>query len=408
MVLRMLKEGKISVEQADALLKALADGTTVESQPRPETPRPGGGEFMADLRGMITELTASIPHEVRREVSRARDAWAPGLSQMVQGLWGLAEGQAEASLEAPMTAGESLAVRNAWGDVRLTASADDQLRVKAHKRVWAATADEAVESAQHLDIALRREGGVVSLIVPHLFDRRVRVDLDLAVPARVAVGIELAKGDVRASTLQGPLAVHAARSDVLAESVTGPLEVETARGNVRVREVTGDVEIEVKHGDVTVRKVGGKVMVKTAHGDIGVEACEGISLEAIHGDITVAGATGEILVEGKHGEIDLRDISGHTVAVRTKHGDVALVLEEFEEQGTITVGTVRGDIKVTLPSTARAVIDAAVRAGRLSCSAPLLERASDRFRLQGLLNGPGGTVTLRTTSGDIDIWTTPA
>ncbi len=408
MVLRMLKEGKISLEEADALLKALLDGGAKESGLGSGAPPMGGADVRAELREMITELRASIPRELRREVSRARDTWVPGLSQMLQGLWGLAVGESETSLETPMAPGETLSVRNAWGDLHLTGSLDVHLRVKARKRVWAVTAEEASEAAQRLEITLQRVGAGVSLAVPQMYERRVCVDLELAVPTGVAVGVELAKGDIRASALQGPLAVDAARADVLVETVSGAVEVGTARGDVRVREVTGDVEIDVKHGDVTIRKVSGSVTAETVHGSIDVEECAALSLNAIHGDITVTGATGELLVEGKHGQIDLRAIRGSTIKVRTKHGDVALRVAELGEGGEVTVGTVRGDIEVALPPAARATIDAAVRAGRINSSAPLLERTGDRFRLRGLLNGPGGTVTLRTTSGDIEVRTTSA
>jgi len=241
-----------------------------------------------------------------------------------------------------------------------------------------------------------------------MYERRVRVDLELAVPARVAVKVELAKGDIRASGLQGSFAVHAARSDLLIERVDGAVDVETARGEVRIREVTGDVHVDVKHGDATIRKVSGNVTAETVHGNIEVEECAALSLNAVHGDIAVVGATGDISVEGKHGQIDLRAIRAPTVLVRTRHGDVGLNMAEFANDGAVTVGTVRGDIEVTLPQTTRATIEAAVRAGRISSAAPLLERTGDRFRLRGVLNGPGGMVSLRTTSGDIDIGTNPA
>ncbi len=83
-------------------------------------------------------------------------------------------------------------------------------------------------------------------------------------------------------------------------------------------------------------------------------------------------------------------------------------LAEFAPEGTVSIGTVRGNIELALPADARASVDAAVRVGRINCDVPLRERTGDRLRLRGVLNGPGGTVTLRTTSGNIEIRTATA
>jgi hypothetical protein len=411
-VLRMLKEGKISVEEADALLKALDDEgadtnppTTSGSQtPLPPRPPEGVGA-RGEWRELVDELTASIPREILRETRRFRSAWGPGLSHMVEGLWGLVEGEAETTIDESMASGEELMVRNARGDVRLSASEDAQVHVKARKRVWAPTAAEASRLAEELSIGLRRTGMTMRLDVPRVLERPVRVDLEIMVPSQVSVKLELAKGDVETLRLQGTLTAQISKGDVQVREHLGAVEVAVAKGNVRMSDVAEDAEIDVKHGEVTVAKVRGRVKVETAHGDIDVNDCAGLALAAIHGDISVAGATDEVLVEGNHGRIDLRDIRARRIEVRTRHGDVALELTDFPEQATILAGTVRGNVDLSLPSNARTAIEASVRAGHIRCQVPLLNRIEERGSLRGTFNGPGGQVRLRTTSGDIDIRT---
>ncbi|HET6780887.1 MAG TPA: hypothetical protein VFH67_02200 [bacterium] len=69
MILRMLKEGKISVEEANALLRALEkeDGETAPSEPDDET-RAGGShsfaEFGAELASVIRDIVDTIPKDV--------------------------------------------------------------------------------------------------------------------------------------------------------------------------------------------------------------------------------------------------------------------------------------------------------------------------------------------------------
>lgn len=62
-----------------------------------------------------------------------------------------------------------------------------------------------------------------------------------------------------------------------------------------------------------------------------------------------------------------------------------------------------GDIELSVPSGARASIDAAVRTGRISSTLSLAQVTSDRRSLRGILNEPGAKVAMRTVSGNIDI-----
>lgn len=428
-VLRMLKDGRVSVEQADALLNALREEGPGRTQAGPhvastrvQSPPASGESPRSEWRALIDELRTVVPREIIREVTRARPVWGSGLSDMVRGLWGLAEGFADSELDESMRSGETLTVHSARGDVRLHRSTDDRLHVKARKRVWAPTGEEARQLAQALEIELRRTvgkagphqagspqvgGGTVSLAVPRIPERPVRVDLEIAVPAQVSVELSLARGDLEAAGLDGALTTNIAHGDIVVHAHGGPLAVGVARGNVRIREVAGETNVDVKHGDVTVEKIRGTLAIQTTHGDIDVDGCADLAAVAIHGDVSVANATDAVVIEGKHGGIDLRNIRSHDVRVRTKHGDVSLDVTDLGAEGTLNLGTVRGDIALVVPSGARATIDAAARSGRVTCSAPLQNRLDERGSLRGELNGPGCYVHLRVTSGDIDIRTAP-
>ncbi|MGH2349721.1 MAG: SHOCT-like domain-containing protein, partial [bacterium] len=74
MVLRMLKEGKISVEEADALLQALAEEAEApQPSGEPEEARQRTGpELRVELGDLIRELTESIPKEVIHELKEIR------------------------------------------------------------------------------------------------------------------------------------------------------------------------------------------------------------------------------------------------------------------------------------------------------------------------------------------------
>lgn len=200
MILRMLKEGKISVEEADALLRALEeDVETARSEPVEET-RPGGttsfAEFGAELGSAIREIVNTIPKEVLKEVR-------PHFFSVLHSLRDLSEGVAEETAEISMAPGDRLEIRNAWGDIRFAGSTDGRLHLMLRTRVWSASAEDAVQFARSLRIAPERSGRTVTISVPRVEGRRLRVDMQLMVPAGVEVTTSIAKGDIRAEGLSG-------------------------------------------------------------------------------------------------------------------------------------------------------------------------------------------------------------
>jgi DUF4097 and DUF4098 domain-containing protein YvlB len=100
--------------------------------------------------------------------------------------------------------------------------------------------------------------------------------------------------------------------------------------------------------------------------------------------------------------VALAGVRSTDVRVHTLSGDVAVQLAELT-QGTVTIETVSGDIKLTVPTDGRAAIDAATRSGDITTGIPLAEQTTGFRSLRGVLGGPGATVRLHATSGDIRI-----
>ena len=361
MVLRMLKEGKISVEEADALLQELADqppGVEGSAAGRPhEAERQStggrvaskiGADLRQELHGVFKELMESIPKDLRRELHRTREAFTPSFVDVVRGLRGLAEGRAETTAEEPMRAGETLILRQAWGDVRLRADGEGPMRLRALRRVWSTTPEQAQREAEALPVEVRRDGATVVVHVPRPEGRRARVDFEITVPKGVGARIDVAKGDVRAEGIAAT-DLHLARGDVHIAGLDGALRADVVSGDVDIRGVEGDVRLDVRSGDVAAQ-----------------------------------------------------DVRSSDLRVRTLSGDVAVDLVELA-QGTVSVETVSGDIMLSVPSDGRATIEASTRTGQISTGLPLAEQTTGFRSLRGVLNGPGASVRLQATSGDVRV-----
>lgn len=407
MVLRILKEGKITVEEADALLQELTDQRAEGENVSAAAPPPGPSEIpdvREELRTVFQDLMESIPRDVVRELKQAKEALRPGFLHAIRGLRGLAEGRAETSAEEPMQAGDQLVLSNAWGDVVLAASPDDRLRVRATKRVWAQTDEEAQRGAEELAVEVRRRGVTVEISVqrPMLPHRRSRADFQLAVPAGVNVQLDLAKGDVEGENLRGRIDMRIARGDVKIRDQDGPVALDVISGDLQLAGIGGDVQLDMRSGDVAIRDLKGALRGRIIHGDVAVNQVGEVSLDIVHGDVAVNHPRADVDVETKSGDVALGGLRAHQARIRTLSGDVSISVEELNE-GALTVETMSGDIKLGLPAAARATIEAVTRSGAVQSHVALRETVSDRRSLRGVLNGPGATIRLSAVSGDIEI-----
>lgn len=369
MVLRMLKEGKITVEEADALLQELVEQRSEDEGGGSATAPPpasslGAPDVREELRTVFQDLMDSIPKDVVRELKHAREAFRPGFLNVVRGLRGLAEGRAETTAEEAMRAGDQVVLSNAWGDVALVASPDERLRLRAVKRVWAETAEEAQREADALLVEVRRQGTSIEISVPRPMRRyqRSRVDFHLAVPVDVNVRVEVAKGDVEAEALRGKIDLRIARGDVKVRGHEGAAELDVVSGDIQLGTIRGDVRLDVRSGDTAAREVSGAMRGRIIHGDVAIQEVGDLSLDVIHGDVAANRVTGSVDVETKS-----------------------------------------GDITIALPASAHATIDASTRSGSIHSALALQQTTGDRRSLRGILNAPGATVRLSATSGDIEI-----
>ncbi|HEY3247621.1 MAG TPA: DUF4097 family beta strand repeat-containing protein [bacterium] len=419
-ILRMLKEGKISIEEADALLGALGEQRAqdeAEASAGPEVPAahiaadiPAGpraelGGLREEIQTIIGDILKTVPKEVtkgmRLGLRGVRGPRRHGFFDLLQGLRGLEEGQSELIVTETLGAGETLEVRNAWGDVQLQPAPGDVMTLAAQVRVWGATADEAQRVASRLTAETRRVGSVVVITIPRMEGWRVRADLKIDVPSGVNVTLVEAKGDVQARGLSGSLRVGVAAGDVEVTDHQGPVDIDVKSGDLTVHQIDGDVAVDVKSGDVEVAQVRG-LRGRISSGDVDVTDAAGLVLDVLNGDLGVSGVNGDVRIETKSGDIQLRRVRSTAVRVRAVSGDVEADLEEFST-GDVQIETVSGDIEVALPATARVTVDASVRSGKIECTLPLQDARRHRRTLQGVLNAPDGRVTLHALSGDIEI-----
>jgi hypothetical protein len=440
-VLRMLKEGRVTVEEAEALLDALADegetapgattagheaGTPGAVGPGDQSGAPAGPA--GDARGLLDDIRAAVDvdaivesvreslrrssvdvdrvrDEVRRTAERVRDeaqkaareyrrGWGADIARAIDGLWGMADAKGAWTHEADLPVGSTFALRNLWGDVAIRRSDDRRLRARATIRAWGRDAEEAAAVREAVQITVSGEGGrhVVQVEPPAAGPRRrFRVDFQIEMPEGSPVNVEQARGDVDA------------------RGVGGALEVRVASGDVTARDVPGTARIETSRGDITVER-GRSVDAKTAHGDVElVEVAEGATVSVMHGDVTLERVRGRVVAGSRHGDLTFRSPSGPVgLEMETTHGDIHAEVRDLIPGTVSRLSAVHGNVTVALGAGARCRIGARVTRGEIHTAGPLRDAARQPRALRGVAGAPEADLEATTVSGDITIRIEPA
>lgn len=207
-------------------------------------------------------------------------AWNPGC-----------EYERELDITLSVAGSERLAITAAAGDLEVTGHAGtSEARVRGK---LCSSEEEWLDQAK-----IQAEGGREASIIVTLPDtakgwnwlgsRYVYMDLEITVPAGLALEIRDSSGDMK---IKG----------------TGAVAVQDSSGDVDIEETSGDVTLDDSSGDIDLLAIGGNVTVRRdSSGDI-----EGRRIE------------GEVRVEkDSSGDIRFENVAGDLVVERDSSGDI--------------------------------------------------------------------------------------
>lgn len=174
--------------------------------------------------------------------------------------------------------------------------------------------------------------------------------------------------------------------------------------DVTVEGSRAEIAIQVKEGDVVVRGGAGRVNVRAVEGDVTIEgATATVRAITLDGDVTLENVTGDVTVETTDGEIQLDDVRATNIEAYTVDGDIWFA-GPIAAQGLYSFLTHDGDITLHLPRDVSARVMLATLDGEFTTDfrVSLPERHAGR-RVNFTLGGGGGQIEIETFDGDVDL-----
>jgi TonB family protein len=237
---------------------------------------------------------------------------------------------------------------------------------------------------------------------------------------RPVARLETEGGHIRVLDVTGDLTAFTAGGHINAGNITGDAALHSGGGHIRARQIGGRADLETAGGNITVGQAGSFVSVHTGGGQIDFGEVKGsVRAQTGGGGIHVIYVSGPMEVESNGGSICLTGASG-AVQAATSGGSITAWINpnapagkgpvRLEAPSQLASGT--GDIIVYLPRNLAVNIDAVVANGteqhidadsalHLTLQGPA--NGIGQVRAQGVLNGGGAPLKLRTTGGKIHL-----
>ncbi len=377
-VLKMLKEGRITMEEAELLLDALGDSESTQSSgyagpedaEKSEEARqgdsgerrrgfPGWGGIPEGLFNFDWKLDPKLFQTGFREAMKgfeqsmkdfASEFKERDFTGGFKDFFGRTSGQSTKPVRIETVGVSKVSLNNRWGDLRIRGADTNEITGSATVTAWDADAQAATDKAEEIQLTHYREGDTIVIRCEGAETSRpsrFRTDFDITVPRALAMHIKGMSGDVAVSDL------------------------------------SGGVEIMNLSGDVIVQRTSGIMTIESKSGDIEILDCEG-----------------ELRAHSLSGDIDLEHLKSVMVQAHTVSGDVSAEIAP-EGPAEIDLQSTSGDITLRVPEECGIAFAAETTSGEISCKLPAQIDSKSTGRMSGSLNGGGATARLRTKSGDV-------
>jgi len=137
--------------------------------------------------------------------------------------------------------------------------------------------------------------------------------------------------------------------------------------------------------------------------EIKIPASADLNVSTVNGNVTIGNISGDLELGTTNGNVSVSE-SGGRLNVRTTNGSINAELSEIAIGEDMVFRTTNGGITLSLPASTQANLTARTTNGSIKTDFPITVQGTfSRTRLEGELNGGGGSIELRTTNGSIRI-----
>jgi hypothetical protein len=393
-VLEMLRDGKISQEEAERLLQVLeraapAEPRLPETAPGREKPAP----THLDLGSLVSSVFKGL---MAKRGGREADFEAECRN--------LESVSREEQLSMSVGAGGATEADLVWANMGFEGGEGDP-GLKATLTAYGETAEKAAELLRSVSVRVEGEGSEWQVIpcVPNGAEGRVRFDLRFRVPRQCHITAKAVMGRLSATGVAGEVGLQAKRGEVSVCECEGEIETQCVTGTVSIEGCRGEITARAPNGDVVLDDCRGSITAKTTNGQVTIHDCgESVEAGSVNGSVKVTDSDGVLELHGVNGSIEAAGGRWGVLEAHTVNGPVRVCLATAQAP-VMEIHTVNGQIDVSLPEGVSGRLEAKTVSGRVRCEHPLKESEVSARLLSGVLGSGGNAIELHAVNGAITV-----
>jgi len=303
-------------------------------------------------------------------------------------------------------------VRAMSGSIVVRGGDQDGVMVRATKTVRGPTEKFAnltgwLRFARRVEIRMTHVGNSVHLqtLCPRPpLGCAVFVRYEITLPWAVDAHLYTQSGGITISGIEGAVEAETRSGNIDLLDTTGPATVHTASGRIHASGVEGAIQAANGQGSIAVEACSGHIRLQTTSGDIEIDGCDGtVRARSYQGSIRLDRGRGGAELETDGGDILAHfERLGAPGVFMTRTGTVDVAIAEL--QAYLEAESLDGSVRVWLPSSCSAMLDAGTNHGTVLCDLPVdATQRSRSLLVGGLGKGYGPLIKLRSFSGDIHV-----
>ncbi len=417
LILKMLQENRITIEEAERLLKATEGGGSSGSR-RPEDTlydrtAPKVEQFVSSLSSMFDTVSQQLGPNLEKRF----EGWFQQKKTSTDGPSDVPpadtfETQRRDEQVIPLESNiKKIKALYTLGDVSVTSHPGENIHVTLEKRIYS---ERVEDKLKYEDLALEShtEGDTLFLKLGDHDNlqpsKHAEIHLTLQVPASLDLELATEKHDISLdqwSHTQGQVHLRSGSGDLNLQNVAlRAVDLETQSGSVTAEQASEVLEIKTRSGDIMLSGSVYKGQVSTASGHVNVRASvlQQLKAEGSSSDLQIhlLDGQGGVNLETRSGDIELSGaLHGETV-LNSASGDLQCDIV-VHPQAVVSLTSHSGDIDLIVQPESQCQVEMEARTGDIESRLDLSDKQVSEHALKGKLGSGEGVIKASTQSGDI-------
>lgn len=253
------------------------------------------------------------------------------------------------------------------GDISAHTGEGNSLRVMVNKSASGATESAAQERMKNVKVVIEQTGGgyVVHPVNQEDSSGVVGVDLNVTLPAQVALWANTSHGDISISQVAGAVTAGSGNGDIEIHNAGADVSAKMSKGDIRITGVGGKVSVAGHGNEIEITDVKGNAAVDgDFFGPIRLRSVAGTThYRSQRADMTLVGVRGRLELDS--GQIEISDVSG-ACKLTTHEMDIAVE----NVSGRLDISDTKGNIKVRFSQPPREDVNIADDSGEVDITLP--------------------------------------